>query len=104
MLTLLFYLLRFVREVVRLRFSVLSSSSSLLELELERVEVRLVVVGRVRELDDDVRLTVCDWVRVGVDLDVVTDELRCFVRSLLLLLKRELDEVLVRLEEDTDLR
>ena len=98
----MFYLLRFVREVVRLRFSVLSSSSSSL-LELERVDVRLVVVGRVRELDDEVRLTVCDWVRVGVDLDVVTDELRCFVRSLLLLLKRELDEVLVRLEEDTDL-
>ena len=78
-----------------------SSSSSLLELEL--VDVRVVVVGRVRELDDGVRLTFCGSVRVGLDLDVVTDGLRCFVRSVLLLLrKRELDDVFVRFEEDTD--
>lgn len=80
------------------------ASSSLLELEL--LDEREVVDGRVRELDDEVRLTLCDFFCVGVDFDVVTDVLRCFVRSLLLLLRKvelDLDEELVRLEEDIDL-
>lgn len=94
-LLLLVYLLRFdLSDVdVRLRVVLLSSSSSSL-LELELVDVRVGVDDRVRELDDGVRLTLCDWVRVGVDLDDVTVELRCFVRSMVLL---------VRLEEDNDL-
>jgi hypothetical protein len=100
----MFYLLRFIRSVVRLRLLLLSpsSSSSLLELELERLDERSVVVERVRELEDGVRLTLSGGVRDDVELGGVTDALRCFVRSLLLR-RRELDEELVRLEEDTDL-
>jgi hypothetical protein len=101
------YLLRFIRSVVLLRLLLSSSSSSsLLELELELLDEREVVDGRVRELDDEVLLTLCDFFCVGVGFDVVTDVLRCFVRSLLLLLRKvelDLDEELVRLEEDIDL-
>ena len=76
-----------------------SSSSSLLEL-LELDEERVVVVGLVRELDDETRDDLCD-VFVRVVLGRVTDEVRS-VRELLLR-SCELDEELVRVEEDTDL-
>ena len=80
-----------------------SSSSSLLELELELDDVRVDVDFLLPELDDEVRLTLWGSVRVGVDLEDETDVFRCFVLSMLLSRVRELDELLVRLEEDIDL-
>ena len=60
------YLLRFDRSVERLRVVLLSSSSSSL-LELELVDV----VDRLRELEDDERLTLGGGVRFCVALDLV---------------------------------
>lgn len=90
-----FYLLLLIRCVVRLRLSFLSSSSSSLLLELDLVDVRDVVVGRVRELLDEERLTLCVLARVDVDLDDETDELRGCVRTVLLLRKVEFELLLL---------
>ena len=90
------YLLRFERSVERLRVVFLSSSSSSSLLELELVDV----VDRLRELDDDERLTLGGGVLVFVDRDLVRVDCRCLARSTLLLLTRELDEERVRDEDD----
>ena len=88
------YLLRFDRSVVRVRVVFLSSSSSLSELEL------VDDVDRVRELEDDERLTLGGGVRVCVDLDLESVALRCLARSVSLVLTRELDEELERVEDE----
>ena len=84
------YLLRFDRSVDLLRVLLSSSSSSLSELEL--VDDRVEVVVRLRELEDDERLTLDGGVRVCVDLDLESVVLRCLVRSMSLL-TRELERV-----------